>query len=82
MADKSEKPENISMQIDENNSNHYNHNNQQNQKLNTNTNLNCQTNVHHSTNQQDLEYNKKQESRMMNFFNQEFLDRKIDFKPK
>jgi len=31
---------------------------------------------------QDIEHNKKQESRMMNFFNQEFLDRKIDFKPK
>jgi hypothetical protein len=30
----------------------------------------------------DSELSKKQESRMMNFFNQEFLDRKIDFKPK
>ena len=30
----------------------------------------------------EIEQNKKQESRMMNFFNQEFLDRKIDFKPK
>jgi hypothetical protein len=28
------------------------------------------------------EHHKRQESRMMNFFNQEFLDRKIDFKPK
>jgi hypothetical protein len=28
------------------------------------------------------EQHKRQESRMMNFFNQEFLDRKIDFKPK
>jgi hypothetical protein len=25
---------------------------------------------------------KRQESRMMNYFNQEFVDRKIDFKPK
>jgi hypothetical protein len=30
----------------------------------------------------ESEQHKKQESRMMNFFNQEFLDRKIDFKPK
>ncbi len=30
----------------------------------------------------DIEQNKRQESRMMNFFNQEFVDRKIDFKPK
>jgi hypothetical protein len=30
----------------------------------------------------DNEHSKKQESRMMNFFNQEFFDRKIDFKPK
>jgi hypothetical protein len=30
----------------------------------------------------DTEHSKKQESRMMNFFNQEFFDRKIDFKPK
>jgi hypothetical protein len=28
------------------------------------------------------DHHKRQESRMMNFFNQEFLDRKIDFKPK
>lgn len=33
-------------------------------------------------NNNDIEHNKKQESRMMNFFNQEFVDRKIDFKPK
>ncbi len=31
---------------------------------------------------QDTESARKQESRMMNFFNQEFLERKIDFKPK
>lgn len=31
---------------------------------------------------QDTEHTRKQESRMMNFFNQEFLERKIDFKPK
>ncbi len=30
----------------------------------------------------EQEQNKKQESRMMNFFNQEFVDRKIDFRPK
>lgn len=30
----------------------------------------------------ESEQNKKQESRMMNFFNQEFIDRKIDFKPR
>lgn len=30
----------------------------------------------------DIEQSKKHESRMMNFFNQEFIDRKIDFKPK
>lgn len=30
----------------------------------------------------DVDHNKRQESRMMNFFNQEFVDRKIDFKPK
>jgi hypothetical protein len=30
----------------------------------------------------DTEHSKRQESRMMNFFNQEFFDRKIDFKPK
>jgi hypothetical protein len=30
----------------------------------------------------ESEQNKRQESRMMNFFNQEFIDRKIDFKPK
>ena len=28
------------------------------------------------------EHSRKQESRMMNFFNQEFFERKIDFKPK
>ena len=33
-------------------------------------------------NNNDIEHNKKQESRMMNFFNQEFVDRNIDFKPK
>lgn len=30
----------------------------------------------------ETDFSKKQESRMMNFFNQEFFDRKIDFKPK
>jgi hypothetical protein len=30
----------------------------------------------------ETEHSRRQESRMMNFFNQEFLDRKIDFKPK
>jgi hypothetical protein len=30
----------------------------------------------------ETEQSRKQESRMMNFFNQEFFDRKIDFKPK
>jgi len=30
----------------------------------------------------EQEQTKKQESRMMNFFNQEFVDRKIDFRPK
>jgi hypothetical protein len=30
----------------------------------------------------ESEQSRKQESRMMNFFNQEFFDRKIDFKPK
>jgi chromatin remodeling complex protein RSC6 len=30
----------------------------------------------------DNEQNKKQESRVMSFFNQEFVDRKIDFKPR
>ena len=30
----------------------------------------------------DTEHNKKQDSRMMTFFNQEFVERKIDFKPK
>jgi len=34
------------------------------------------------SNNYDIEQNKRQESRMMNFFNQEFVDRKIDFKPK
>jgi hypothetical protein len=33
-------------------------------------------------NNYENEQNRKQESRMMNFFNQEFIDRKIDFKPK
>jgi hypothetical protein len=28
------------------------------------------------------DHSRKQESRMMNFFNQEFFERKIDFKPK
>lgn len=28
------------------------------------------------------DFSRKQESRMMNFFNQEFFERKIDFKPK
>ena len=32
--------------------------------------------------QTENEQSRKQESRMMNFFNQEFLERKIDFKPK
>jgi hypothetical protein len=30
----------------------------------------------------EADNSRKQESRMMNFFNQEFLERKIDFKPK
>jgi hypothetical protein len=30
----------------------------------------------------ETENTRKQESRMMNFFNQEFFERKIDFKPK
>jgi hypothetical protein len=30
----------------------------------------------------ETEHSRRQESRMMNFFNQEFLERKIDFKPK
>ncbi len=30
----------------------------------------------------ETEHSRKQESRMMNFFNQEFFERKIDFKPK
>lgn len=30
----------------------------------------------------DTEQSKKQDSRVMNFFNQEFIDRKIDFKPR
>ena len=30
----------------------------------------------------DIDNNKKQDSRMMAFFNQEFVERKIDFKPK
>ncbi len=30
----------------------------------------------------DNEHTKKQDSRMMTFFNQEFIERKIDFKPK
>lgn len=30
----------------------------------------------------DNEQTKKQDSRMMTFFNQEFIERKIDFKPK
>jgi len=30
----------------------------------------------------DNENSRKQESRMMNFFNGEFFERKIDFKPK
>jgi len=30
----------------------------------------------------EIDFSKKQESRMMNFFNQEFFERKIDFKPK
>lgn len=34
------------------------------------------------SNNYEQEQNKKQESRMMNFFNQEFVDRKIDFRPK
>lgn len=28
------------------------------------------------------EQNKRQEAKMMTYFNQEFIDRKIDFKPK
>jgi hypothetical protein len=28
------------------------------------------------------DHTKKQDSRMMTFFNQEFIERKIDFKPK
>jgi len=43
---------------------------------------NEQTTKRLHTSNYDLEQNKKQESRMMNFFNQEFVDRKIDFKPK
>ena len=48
--------------------------------------------IEQSMNEDQQEYNKKsiyenentkkQESRMMNFFNQEFVERKIDFKPK
>jgi hypothetical protein len=30
----------------------------------------------------DTEHHKKQDSRMMTFFNQEFVERRIDFKPK
>ena len=30
----------------------------------------------------EADNSRKQESRMMNFFNQEFVERKIDFKPK
>jgi hypothetical protein len=88
----SQKVENISMQIDEINNNNNQEQQQQQKKLNintntntntnTNSNLNSQTQIQNNINQHDIEYNKKQESRMMNFFNQDFLDRKIDFKPK